>query len=144
MGLFEHCLHRFSKENIELMAVVASRIWFRRSKYVFKEVFAHPDEVYTAAVKSFSEYKACRQVDQLVQQVLAGTVSSKANIVWRPPQTCFIKINWDIAINKQEGCIGFGFIAWDCMGQFLGARSLTHPLRVDVKIAETIAALGAV
>lgn len=37
-----------------------------------------------------------------------------------------------------------GMIARDCMRRFLGARSLTHTLKVDAKIAETIAALGAV
>jgi len=35
-------------------------------------------------------------------------------------------------------------IARDHMGLFLGARSLVHKLKVQVKIAESIAALGVV
>jgi hypothetical protein len=37
-----------------------------------------------------------------------------------------------------------GIIARDCMGCFLGARSLAYPLWVDTKTTETMAALGAV
>jgi hypothetical protein len=60
MGLFEHCVQRFSKENIELMTVVARAIWFRRNKYVFEGEFAHTDDLYTSAVQLLSIKLACR------------------------------------------------------------------------------------
>jgi hypothetical protein len=50
-GVFEDCLQRFSKENLELLAVLARGIWFRKNKYVFEGVLTHPDEVYIVAVK---------------------------------------------------------------------------------------------
>jgi hypothetical protein len=34
-GIFEDGLQRFSKENLELLVVVARGIWFRRNKFVF-------------------------------------------------------------------------------------------------------------
>jgi hypothetical protein len=81
-------------------------------------------------------------MDQPVQQVLANGATSNANAVWRPPHSGFIKFDWDIAINQHEGCICVGRIARDCMEQFLGARSRFHQLRLDAKLAETIAAPG--
>jgi hypothetical protein len=63
---------------------------------------------------------------------------------WRPPPPSNVKINFDAALDVQQGYVSVGLIAHDHIGLFLGARSLVHKLKVQAKIAESIAALGAV
>jgi ribonuclease HI len=63
---------------------------------------------------------------------------------WCPPPPGVVKINFDAALDVQQRYVGVGIIAWDHMGFFLGARSIIYKLKVQAKIAESIAALGAV
>jgi ribonuclease HI len=111
---------------------------------LFEGHFVHPDEVFNGALKSLAEYKECLQME--VTQLPSGSNLNQNfhHDVWCPPPLGFVKINWDAAVNKHEGYIGVGIIARDCMGQFLGARSFCQKIRADAKVAETIAALGAV
>lgn len=95
-------------------------------------------------VTSLGDYKACLQENQSLQQNLEGASDSSLRTVWCPPPTDLIKVNWDAALNNNKGCNGVGIIVRDCMGRCVGARSLTHILKVDAKTAETIAALGAI
>jgi hypothetical protein len=39
----------------------------------------------------------------------------------KPPEGT-IKVNFDVAINKNTGLVGLGVIAKDCMGNLLGAK----------------------
>jgi hypothetical protein len=61
MKLFEYCLQRFSKENVNLMAMIARRIWLQRNSLAFEGVFRHPNEVYAEAVSSLKEFKQCNR-----------------------------------------------------------------------------------
>jgi hypothetical protein len=49
-----------------------------------------------------------------------------------------IKVNRDASQNISEGCIGLGFIARDCMGALLGAKSVNLKMMVEPKFAGTI------
>jgi hypothetical protein len=40
--LMDECLNRPSKEDMELMAVICKRIWLRRNKMVFDQIFTPP------------------------------------------------------------------------------------------------------
>lgn len=82
---FAHCLHRFNKELIDLMVVVARETWFRRNKLVFEEVFLHPDEVYKGAIKSRGDFKACIQETQPVHHSLEVAPSRRIPTIWCPP-----------------------------------------------------------
>jgi len=127
------------------LVVVARGIWFRRNKFVFERTFTHPNEVYTAAVRFIRENKDSKQLDQSVIMLpVLGPGNGRDTTSWSPPPNGFIKLNWDAAINKIKGWIGLGIIARDYMGNCLGVRSLTKILRVDAKIAESLAALEAV
>ncbi len=46
-------------------------------------------------------------------------------------------MNWNAAVNKKEGCVGFVIIARDCEGLLLGARCMFCPLAVDPTMAAT-------
>jgi hypothetical protein len=82
---------------------------------VFGGVITHPDEVYVAAEVSLQDYKHCKKSEQQIKHSQVETERDREIILWRPPPTGFIKINWDASINKKDGCIG----------GFLGARSIT-------------------
>jgi ribonuclease HI len=55
-----------------------------------------------------------------------------------------IKVNWDAAVNKKDGCVGFGIVARDCDGMFLGAKCIYCPITADHVVAEALAATHAV
>jgi len=112
-GIFEDGLQYFSKENLELLEVVARGNWFRRNKFVFEGAFTHPDEVYTAAVRFIREYKESKQLDQSLMQPVMGPGNSCDTATWSPPQNGFITLNWDVAINKIKG---LGWIEHHCKG----------------------------
>jgi hypothetical protein len=46
MVLLEEMGNKLSKANVELMVVIARRIWFWRNTLVFEGVFIDPNEVY--------------------------------------------------------------------------------------------------
>jgi hypothetical protein len=46
MVLLEEMGNKLSKANVELMVVIARRIWFRRNTLIFEGVFIDPNEVY--------------------------------------------------------------------------------------------------
>jgi hypothetical protein len=117
--LFEFCISSFNHEKVELMAVIAQRIWLRRNAHVFKGAFTHPDDVYAARVEVLKDYKRCNiQEQQLHSEV--DIEPPREIIIWKPPLNGLIKVNWDASINRKDGCIGFRIIARDCLGFFWG------------------------
>jgi ribonuclease HI len=54
-----------------------------------------------------------------------------------------IKVNWNVVVNKNNGCIGIEIIARNSVGCFLRVRSSTQKIVVDSKLAEVIATLSA-
>lgn len=60
------------------------------------------------------------------------------------PSSGLIKINWDAALNKSTGCIGFGCVARDWMRKFLGAKCTFQWIMVEPKMAEVMSALHAI
>jgi hypothetical protein len=61
--LFEDFIHRFPKETVELMIVMARCIWLRRNTLVFEGDFRHPSEVFEGAVVALGEFKRCNSTD---------------------------------------------------------------------------------
>lgn len=53
------------------------------------------------------------------------------------------KVNWDAAIDKKTGRIGFEIIARNYKGRVLAAHSLTQSSSVDPTLAEAWATLHA-
>jgi hypothetical protein len=47
------------------------------------------------------------------------------SFTWQPPPRNLIKVNWDAAVSKKNGCVRVGIIARDSMGKVCAARSLT-------------------
>jgi hypothetical protein len=60
------------------------------------------------------------------------------------PGQHMVKINWDASIHKVSASIGFGCVAQDHLGNFLGTKVSYHRTVVDPKMAETMSAHHAV
>jgi hypothetical protein len=82
---------------------------------------------------------------EIIRQPSLGNLGQNPHVgAWRLPPPGTVKINFDAALDVQQGYVGVWLIARDHMGLFLGARSLVHKSKVQAKIAESIATLGAV
>lgn len=140
MQIFEYCMERFSKEELDLMAVLARRIWLRRIALVFEGLFTHPNSVYTEAATSLEEFKQCTTKElQIIQP--DELEPNRCKNGWQHPPNGVIKVNWDASLNKKDGCVGLEIIARDSAGGFLGARSVTLKMMTEPKIAEVMATL---
>lgn len=42
---------------------------------------------------------------------------------WKAPPDGMYKINWDVAIDSKNMCMGIGIIVRDCEGQLIAAKS---------------------
>jgi hypothetical protein len=145
--LLRYVLSKFEKEKVELFAMVARRVWFRRNKWLFEAIFIHPNEVYKSAVVSLEEFRICNNnpliTDDRDVSETSGVQVSVAP-TWQPPLTGKVKINWDASINERDGRIGVGLVARDAFGMVLGGRCVSRCLRTDPLTAEAMGALFAV
>jgi hypothetical protein len=57
------CLNRLSKEDLELMAVICRRIWLKRNKMVFYQIFTPPGVVYEEAVRTLEYFRLCNSIE---------------------------------------------------------------------------------
>jgi len=140
-ALVEYCFGKMNKEDLELLAVLARRIWLRRNSLVFEGIFAHPDNVYNEGIISLGEFRRCKEKPG---SDLSTRGSSSRQPSWCPPPSGVFKINWDASLSVEQGRLGIGVIVRDCNGACMGARSVTKQVKVDPKTAEVIAALYAV
>jgi len=106
---------------------------------VFKGKFKHPNDVFSETTKALEEFTQCNNVSRSPDQVAEGAADS-----WLPPPSSCVKINWDTALNINMGFIGLGCVAWDWMGNFLGAKCTFQQTMVEPKMAKAISAIHAI
>ncbi|XP_062170938.1 uncharacterized protein LOC133876698 [Alnus glutinosa] len=96
LQLFEHFLHRFSPNNLELLEMVARRIWLQRNSLVFEGKFLHPNTLYAEAISACDDFY-CSTKTTMVLASVSVDVQELARI-WKAPSAGLIKINWDAAL----------------------------------------------
>jgi hypothetical protein len=57
LTLFGELSSRLKKADLELIAIVAQRIWFRRNRYVFEGVIVSPTYLLKSAKEAFEDYR---------------------------------------------------------------------------------------
>jgi hypothetical protein len=82
--LFNYCLERVSREELDLTAVVARHIWLRRNSLIFNGTFTHPNVVFPDAEKSLIEFKRC-QIKESGVMLDEVYVPCNRNVKWQPP-----------------------------------------------------------
>jgi hypothetical protein len=124
-------------QKIELLAVLACRIWLWRNTFVFDGIFTLPSIVVSSAIEAHQEYKLSHQKTQLDVEVVTPIPVR----TWQSPPVGVVKVNWGAAGNKKEGCVGVGIVARDCEGIFLGAKSMLCPINADPTVDEAMIAI---
>jgi hypothetical protein len=82
--LLEYSLQRFSKDQVELLAVVARKVWLRRNSLVFEGVLRHPKEVLEEAIISLEYFRKWNSLEE--SNVLRSESASSSRMDrWSPP-----------------------------------------------------------
>lgn len=143
MEIIEGFMGKSRGEDMDLMAILARRIWLRKNTLVFEGLFIPPTKVFSCVAENLQDFTLCQQEGQCgISHQEQDRLS--ATKVWQPPPPNLIKVNWNAATNIKEGCIGIGIVARDCGGHVLGGKCMYFPMAVEAKIAEAMAAIHAV
>lgn len=87
---------------------------------------------------AFLEFQQCNPKPSIRANQAGGEVTP--TIPWQPPSLGVVKVNWDASIHMGMGCVGFGCVARDHVGNFLGAKVSYQRSIVEPKMAEAISA----
>jgi hypothetical protein len=65
LQLVEYYMDRFTRADMGLMAVLSRSIWLRRNKFIFENIFTHPQQVYKDSVDSLDDFQKCNVQDEV-------------------------------------------------------------------------------
>ncbi|KAF5460015.1 hypothetical protein F2P56_019915 [Juglans regia] len=121
---------------LEEFSTVSRLIWNRRNKFIFQQVFLHPNEVIRQASEALIEMETCR-----ITRSTQPKEDQKER--WSPPPEGLFKMNWDASVDKDRGRIGIGVIIRDHKGLMTAALRMSRPLYPDPTLAEACGAYEA-
>jgi hypothetical protein len=124
----EFCLDRLRMDDLNLMAIIARRIWLRRNKLIFESSFSHPQIIYSEAVAQLEEYQRCNKKGDYLASVENLQTIPSPQIGCCPPPVGLIKVNWDASINTIKEWVGIGILARDHSGNVLEQSPLLKRL----------------
>ncbi|XP_042939343.1 uncharacterized protein LOC122274364 [Carya illinoinensis] len=136
--LYERFTLLCDRELLDLFSVIARSIWLRRNKLLFEGSFLHPNILLRQASQSLEEFKIA-QASKKVKTQVASIHPSR----WTPPPSNWVKINWDAAVNVDQGRIGIGLVARDHEGSILATKKLSVPSLAEPVLAEALGAFHA-
>ena len=100
--------------------------------------FIHPNRVMFETKESVEQFLLAQQKnDEEVE------TESHEEAKWKPPTQGRCKVNWDIAVDNQNCCMGVGAILRDDEGRVLAAVSKTLRFCYEPVAGEAVAALYA-
>ncbi|XP_041017966.1 uncharacterized protein LOC121260189 [Juglans microcarpa x Juglans regia] len=133
--IFEQLNAQCETETMELFAMTARGIWQRRNKSVFEGSFLHPNLISQNAAQQLEEYKAAQ---------LGSNSTTRRNpiqaVIWSPPPTGIIKVNWDAALWEDQDKLGIGLVARDHEGRIIASKKVAKAGCVIPLLAEAIGA----
>jgi hypothetical protein len=116
---------------------------FEGIQWFYGGEFTHPNKFFREEALALEEFKRCNMKESRTGVTERPDVHSQLPL-WQPPFLGVVKVNWDAAMNKKNGCIGFGIITRDSDGHFLGARCTHQKIEVNPLVAEVMATLSVV
>lgn len=123
---------------VEEIAIVAKRIWRRRNRFIFQSEFQHPKEVLQQAQSVLKE-----RIESNTKNAQVVNEGRRQISEWMPPPANIIKVNWDIATEKDDGLIGIGIVLRDSVGAVIASSRTNRDLKQDPLLAEPVGALQA-
>jgi hypothetical protein len=120
MEVLEVVTGRCVREEINLFALIAKRIWSRRNSMMHGGVFLHPNRI------------VCEVKEMLVaflthaKDVMVGRRSEETlvTVKWEKPPFGRFKLSWDVAFDKLGQCICAGAVIRDHNGYMCDAKSM--------------------
>lgn len=97
-------------------------IWKSRNRAAFDRVRADPVWVMQHAVSRAAEFQKANMVEEPKKETMCANRPGE-QILWKPPSTGFVKINFDGAFIQNLNGGGIGVVARSSDGSFLFARS---------------------
>jgi ribonuclease HI len=140
LQIAEDIFQRCSAEEILMFVCTARRIWLRRNEVVHGGTFLHPNTVVRRAQSALDEFGLVSS-DQSRKQSMTTTQRIKH---WCPPESGWVKVNWDAALDHEKGWMGYGAVVRDEHGLVVAAQCMTVWGRLDPTLAEAGAALKAI
>jgi hypothetical protein len=130
----EYLMERCDLFKIELIVVVAQKIWFHIYGVVYGEAFIHPQQVFREASLFLYEFWRTAAKD------LAATSSipTESSLLWQSPPTGMYKVNWDAAVDQKNERIGIGIVVRNHEGVVLAERSTTKSVMVKLVLSEVL------
>ncbi|XP_042973090.1 uncharacterized protein LOC122304891 [Carya illinoinensis] len=110
---------RLTQDQMELIAVVLRRIWFRMNGWVFENRFKGPNDVFSQAANCLSEYQQAQETQQ-TQSKQSNSQCGRA-LHWKPPEGDTVKVNWDAALKSDDRKCGMGVVIRDSCGDVLAS-----------------------
>ncbi|KAL0355669.1 UNVERIFIED_CONTAM: hypothetical protein Sradi_4013800 [Sesamum radiatum] len=125
------------KYEFGLFLTICWMLWWTRNRIAAEGAQTSAEQVVGAAKSYLDEFLLHSGKMEVVQ-------SSKIPSRWSPPETGFIKINYDGAIFLETSEVGIGIVARDSNGSCIGWLSKRFCFNATPEIIETIAAREAV
>lgn len=124
---------------LELIVVVARKIWFHRNGVVNRGEFTPPQQLFCEANMSIDDFRRVTTADLATR----SAIHTASPLIWQTPPTCMYKINLVAAVDKKNGRIRLGIVVQDYEEMILVARSTTKEFLVELVVTETLATFHA-
>jgi hypothetical protein len=129
-----------SAKELGLFTRLARRLWLRRNDLIHGGLFVPPEIIFSQATRAMEDFQAAQEgVPTIVPSSSLGVLSR-----WEAPSPGWVKLNWDAALNNQEGKYGGGVVIRDWAGNVLAAKCFSRNGTVSPYAAESFAALMAI
>jgi len=140
MDLFRCLISRLELEEVELVVMVAQKIWFRRNRMVFEREGVHPKCSMKCAVDDLTDFRKSTAKISLS----SDHRSPSSPCQWARPVGDLIKLNWDSAVQTWRKLVGIGVVARNSTGQVLASLCSVQRYISDSTVAEAYGARLAV
>jgi hypothetical protein len=139
LSIFEHLSNRLGVEDLELVAVIAQKLWLRRNTVVYGGAFLNPICLIKCATEELEDFHLATDNGQPVSQAMVNRSQS-----WVKSPDGKLKINWDATVNKKNKIIGVGIVIQDHKGVVRATMCSSKPYVSDPTVAEALGARQAV
>jgi ribonuclease HI len=139
MEVMEMITERCTRDEVNLFAVTAKKIWARRNSVLHEGVFLHPTRIVREAKEMLQAMFTPVEEDTASRR----TEEMSATAKWVKPPFGRVKINWDVAFDKTGQYIGFGAIIRDHNGHVQAAKCMRINGAQTPVVGEALAAVAA-
>ncbi|XP_041017886.1 uncharacterized protein LOC121260102 [Juglans microcarpa x Juglans regia] len=127
-------LFEFLEDEVMIeFAITAWMIWKRRNELVFNKTFMHPNSLIQQA-KVFIEEQS-----QIQHATTTPSTDPRRSSQWEAPPRGQLKLNWDVALNKNNCKVGVGAVIRDWEGTIKATMRMKHDLYPEPLLAKAYA-----